>query len=66
MKLIDLENESLHQKAFTKDQQKAAKKRLTTGQVDHMTAPEMIDLLAKLYVIIKGENLLKEEGFSSG
>ena len=47
MKLMDLENENLHQKAFAKDQQKAAKKRLMSGQACHMTAPGMINLLAR-------------------
>ena len=47
MKLMDLENERLHQKAFSKDQWKAAKKKLASGQARHMTAPEMIDLLAR-------------------
>ena len=46
MKLMDLENEWLHWKAFAKDQQKAAKKRLVSGQACHMTAPEMLDSLA--------------------
>ena len=45
MKLMDMENERLRQKAFTKCQQKAAKK-LTSGQAHHMTATEMMDLLA--------------------
>ena len=35
------------QKAFGKDQWKAAKKKLASGQARHMTAPEMIDLLAR-------------------
>ena len=47
MKLMDLENERLCQKAFSKDQQKALKKKFTSGQAHHMTAPEMIDLLAQ-------------------
>ena len=47
MKLMDLENEQLHQKAFGIDQRKAAKKKLASGQARHMTAPEMIDLLAQ-------------------
>jgi hypothetical protein len=46
MKLMDMENERLRQKAFMKCQQKAAKK-LTSGQARHMTAPEMMDLLAR-------------------
>jgi hypothetical protein len=46
MKLMDLENERLHQKAFGKDKRKAAKNKLASGQVRHMTAPEMMDLLA--------------------
>ena len=46
MKLMDLENERLRQKAFTKNQQKATKK-LASGQACHMTAPEMMDLLAR-------------------
>jgi hypothetical protein len=47
MKLMDLENEQLRQKAFGKDQQRAAKKKLVSGQARHMTAPEMVDLLAR-------------------
>jgi hypothetical protein len=47
MKLMDLENKNLCQKAFAKDQRKAVKKRLTSGQACHMTAPEMIDLLSR-------------------
>ena len=47
MKLMDLENKQLRQKAFAKDQRKAAKGKLTSGQARHMTAPEMIDLLAR-------------------
>ena len=47
MKLMDLENEQLHQKAFTKDQQKAVRKKLTSGQAHHMTTPKMIDFLAQ-------------------
>ena len=46
MKLMDMENKRLHQKAFTKCQQKAAKK-LTSGQARHMTATEMMDSLAR-------------------
>jgi hypothetical protein len=46
MKLMDLENERLRQKAFGKDQRKARKK-LASGQARHMTAPEMMDLLAR-------------------
>ena len=46
MKLMDLENEWLCQKAFAKDKQKAARRKLTSGQAHHMTAPEMLDLLA--------------------
>ena len=46
MKLMDMENERLRQKAFTKCQQKAAKK-LTSGQARHMTATEMMDSLAQ-------------------
>jgi len=45
MKLMDLQNEWLCQKAFTKNQQKAVKK-LASGQARHMTAPEIMDLLA--------------------
>ena len=44
---MNLENEWLHQKAFTKDQRKAARKKLTSGQACHMTAPEMIDVLTQ-------------------
>jgi hypothetical protein len=47
MKLMDLENERLRQKAFAKDQQKAARSKLTSGQACHMTAPEMLDSLAR-------------------
>jgi hypothetical protein len=47
MKLMDLENERLCQKAFTKEKQKAARKKLTLDQACHMTAPEMIDHLAR-------------------
>ena len=47
MKLMDLENEQLCQKAFSKDQWKAAKKKLASGQARHMTAPEMIDFLTR-------------------
>ena len=47
MKLMDLENKRLHQKAFSKDQRKALKKKFTSGQAHHMTAPEMIYLLAQ-------------------
>ena len=47
MKLMDLENEQLCQKAFGKDKQKAAKNKLTSGQACHMTASEMMDLLAQ-------------------
>jgi hypothetical protein len=47
MKLMDLENKNLCQKAFAKDHWKAAKKRLKSGQMHHMTAPEMIDLLVQ-------------------
>ena len=47
MKLMDLENERLKKKAFTKDQQKTAKKKFTSGQAWHMTAHEVIDLLAQ-------------------
>ena len=47
MKLMDLENERLHQKAFSKDQWKATKKKFTSGQACHMTASEMMDLLAQ-------------------
>jgi len=47
MKLMDLENERLRQKAFSKDQWKAAKKKLASGQARHMTAPEMMDVLAR-------------------
>jgi hypothetical protein len=46
MKLMDLENERLRQKAFAKEKQKATRKKLTSGQAHHMTAPEMIDHLA--------------------
>jgi hypothetical protein len=46
MKLMDLENENLHQKAFGKDQQKAAKMRLMSDQAHHITPSDMIDLLA--------------------
>jgi hypothetical protein len=46
MKLMDLENERLRQKAFAKDQRKAVRKKLASGQARHMTAPEMMDLLA--------------------
>ena len=45
MKLMDLENEWLHQKVFTKNQEKAAK-NLASGKAHHMTTPEMMDLLA--------------------
>ena len=47
MKLMNLENKRLQKKAFAKDQQKTAKKKFTSGQAWHMTAPEMIDLLAQ-------------------
>jgi len=47
MKLMDFKNEQLRQKAFGKDQRKAAKKKLVSGQARHMTTPEMIDLLAR-------------------
>jgi DDE superfamily endonuclease len=47
MKLMDLENERLRQKAFSKDKQKAANKKQNSGQARHMTAPEMMDLLAR-------------------
>ena len=47
MKLMDLENERLQKKAFAKDKRKTAKKMFTSGQAWHMTAPEMIDLLAR-------------------
>jgi PHD/YefM family antitoxin component YafN of YafNO toxin-antitoxin module len=47
MKLMDLENEQLHQKAFAKDKRKAARSKLTSGQARHMTASEMLDLLAR-------------------
>jgi hypothetical protein len=47
MKLMDLENERLRQKAFAKDKRKAAKRKLTSGQARHMTAPEMLDSLAR-------------------
>lgn len=47
MKLMDLENERLRQKAFAKEQRKAAKQKLASGQARHMTAPEMMDLLAR-------------------
>ncbi|KIL55149.1 hypothetical protein M378DRAFT_18199 [Amanita muscaria Koide BX008] len=47
MKLMDLENERLRKKAFAKDQRKTAKRKLTSGQARHMTAPEMIELLAR-------------------
>jgi hypothetical protein len=46
MKLMDIENERLCRKAFGKDQRKARKK-LPSGQACHMTAPEMMDLLAR-------------------
>jgi len=45
MKLMNLENEQLHQKAFGKDQQKATRKKLASGQARHMTTLEMMDLL---------------------
>ena len=47
MKLMDLENERLRKKAFAKDKRKTAKKTFTSCQARHMTAPEMIDLLAR-------------------
>lgn len=47
MKLMDSENEQLCQKAFSKDQQKAARKKLTSGQAHHMTAPKIVDLLVQ-------------------
>ncbi len=47
MKLMDLENERLHRKAFAKDQRKATRKKFTTGQACHMTAPEMMEQLAQ-------------------
>lgn len=47
MKLMDLENECLCQNAFAKEQWKAARQKLASGQVCHMTAPEMMDLLAR-------------------
>jgi len=46
MKLMDLENKHLHEKAFAKDQWKAARQKLTSGQACHMTAPKMMDFLA--------------------
>jgi len=45
MKLMDLENEWLCQKASAKDKQKAARRKLTSGQACHVTAPEMLDSL---------------------
>jgi hypothetical protein len=60
MKLMDLENERLRQKAFAKDQRKAAKRKLTSGQARHMTAPEMLDQLARQTWECKMGDLFKE------
>jgi hypothetical protein len=47
MKLMDLEDEGLRKKVFANDQQKTAKRKHTSSQACHVTAPEMIDLLAR-------------------
>jgi len=47
MKLMDLENERLRRKVFAKDQRKATRKKFATGQARHMTAPEMMEQLAR-------------------
>jgi DDE superfamily endonuclease len=60
MKLMDLENERLRQKAFAKEQKKAAKQKLASGQARHMTAPEMMDLLARQTWEATMKDLFKE------
>ena len=57
---MDLENERLRKKAFAKDQRKAAKRKLTSGQAHHMTAPEMMDFLARQTWESAMGNLFKE------
>jgi hypothetical protein len=46
MKLMDLKNEKLRKRVFTREGQKS-KKNLVTGQARHMTAEENLNMLAR-------------------